>query len=97
LNLEIWNSQNIPQKFFDYSIPDQINPLIVGEGNDENFTSDSEDSYHGFDSTSDAPSDTNVLNTSYDSLDGNENTDVNVTNEPTYVVHAQPSRGGLEG
>jgi hypothetical protein len=56
---------------FDYLIPDQINPLIVGEGNNENFTSDSEDSYHGF-----------------DTLDDNENTDVNVPNEPTNDVHA---------
>jgi hypothetical protein len=52
---------------FYYLIPDQIIPLVVREGTDENFTSDSEDSYHGFDSTSDTPSDINVHNTSYDS------------------------------
>jgi hypothetical protein len=80
---------------FDYLIPDQIIPLVVGEGNDENHTSDSEDSYHGLYSTSDAPSDTNAHNTSYDGLDNNENTNANVPNEPTNVLHA-PGADTLE-
>ena len=64
---------------FDYLIPDEIIPLVVGEGNIENSSSDSEDndSFHGFDSTSDVPSDNTVNNTSYDSLDNNDTTDSN--------------------
>ena len=69
---------------FDYLIPDEIIPLVVGEGNIENSSSESEDSdsYHGFDSTSDVPSDNNVHNTSHDSLDANH------TTEPNSNVHA---------
>ena len=69
---------------FDYLIPDEIIPLIVDEGDNENYTSDSEssDSYHGFDSTSDVPSDSNVNNTSHDSLNDND------TTEPNSNVHA---------
>ena len=69
---------------FDYLIPDQIIPLVVGEGNIENSSSESEDSdsYHGFDSTSDVPSDSNVQNTSHDSLNNND------TTEPDSNVHA---------
>jgi hypothetical protein len=69
---------------FDYLIPDEIIPLIVDERDNENDTSDSDssDSYHGFDSTSDVPSDSNVINTSHDSLNDND------TNEPNSNVHA---------
>jgi hypothetical protein len=34
---------------FDYVIPYQIFHLNVGEGNNEKFTSDSEESFHSFD------------------------------------------------
>jgi hypothetical protein len=75
---------------FDYLLPDQIIPLVVDEGNNENSTSDSEDSdsYHGFYSTSDVLSDSTVHNTSHDSLDDNENTNANDTTEPNSNVHA---------
>jgi hypothetical protein len=45
---------------FDCITPDQIVPLIVAEGDNENYTSDSKESFHGFDSQSDKQSDTNV-------------------------------------
>jgi hypothetical protein len=64
---------------FDYLIPDEIVPLVVGEGDIENSSSDSEDNdyFHGFDSSSDVPSDNTVNNTSYESLDNNDTTDSN--------------------
>ena len=82
---------------FDYLIPDAIIPLVVGEGDIENSSSDSEDSdsYHGFDSASDVPSDgntepnSNVHAPNADTLKENFNVEKNSDNNvPTNPLHA---------
>ena len=82
---------------FDYLIPDEIVPLVVGEGDIENSSSDSEDSdsYHGFDSASDVPSDGNIEPSSNvhapnaDTLKENFNVEKNSDNNvPTNPLHA---------
>ncbi len=84
---------------FDYLIPDEIVPLVVGEGDIENFSSDSEDSdsYHDFDSASDVPSDGNTKPNSnvhapnantLKNFDDEKNIDVHIPTNPSPNVHA---------
>jgi hypothetical protein len=83
--------------YFDYAVPDQIIPLNVGEGDNENLTSDSEGSFHGFDFQSDEQSENDVNNDSYDELPTNAYLHVDSVihnKQPNDNVHA-PGAGEL--